>query len=270
MFIVNNFNISLTRVKIIFNKYEGAGNDFVIIDNRAHSFISEQTIIAKICNRRFGIGADGLILIEPSESHNFHMKYFNSDGFEGSMCGNGGRCAAHFAFKHSIARNQISFSAIDGVHQALIDGNNVQLSMNDVRHIEKTKNGCYLNTGSPHHVEFVVDTESVDVIKEGQKIRYSDKYAPSGTNVNFVTATPDKLLVRTYERGVEDETLSCGTGVTASAIAASFCGYTNNIPVNIQTRGGLLSVFFSLQGTEASDITLTGPATFVFSGEIEL
>ncbi len=162
-------------MKILFNKYEGAGNDFVIIDNRKLSFISERSIIEKMCNRRFGVGADGLILIEPSDSSPFFMRYFNSDGIEGTMCGNGGRCAAHFSVRNSIAKHEMTFMTIDGPHKAKVQGNHVQLTMSDVNSIERTANGCFLNTGSPHHVEFVSDPEAIDVINEGRKIRYSRK-----------------------------------------------------------------------------------------------
>lgn len=257
-------------MKILFNKYEGTGNDFVIIDNRSLSFISEKTTIEKICNRRFGIGADGLILIEPSGNSEFFMRYFNSDGIEGTMCGNGGRCAAHFSVRHSIAPKDMTFMTIDGPHAAKVDGNHVQLSMSDVTSIERTGGGCYLNTGSPHHIEFVADPNTVDVVNDGRKIRYSKQYSPKGTNVNFAAVSNGNLVVRTYERGVEDETLSCGTGVTASAIAAVFCGHIDSSPVSIETRGGLLDVSFLLEGTAAKDITLSGPATFVFQGELEI
>jgi len=257
-------------VKILFNKYEGTGNDFVIIDNRRLSFISEKNLVEKICSRRFGIGADGLILIEPSDSSDFYMRYYNSDGLEGTMCGNGGRCAAHFSVRNSIAPKDMTFMTIDGPHSAIVDGNHVQLSMSDVTNIERTKGSCFLNTGSPHHIEFVADPNRIDVVKEGRKIRYSETYAPKGANINFISVTEKHLVVRTYERGVEDETLSCGTGVTASAIAAVFCGHIGSCPVKIKTRGGFLSVSFLLEGTRATNITLSGPATFVFRGEIEI
>jgi diaminopimelate epimerase len=265
-----NFNISLTPVKVDFNKYEGTGNDFVIIDNRSLSFPSGREIIAGICHRRFGIGADGLILIEPSDEADFTMRYFNSDGNESTMCGNGGRCTAHFAMKHGIAKASMRFMAADGIHHALVSDSVVNLSMSDVTGITGSGDTLFLNTGSPHLVMFVDDTGAVDVKSEGRRIRYSEQYAPDGTNVNFVSLREGKIVVRTYERGVEDETLSCGTGVTASAIASVVSGHFDSNHVMVETRGGILSVSFRRDGPTAREIMLTGPATFVFSGEIEL
>jgi diaminopimelate epimerase len=255
-------------VGTLFNKYQGAGNDFIIIDNRSGLFISDPSLIAKLCHRRFGIGADGLILIEAIEGLDFRMRYFNSDGHEGSMCGNGGRCAAHFAFSHSIAGESMSFMAIDGVHRATVVDNTVHLTMSDVSSYRINEESCFLNTGSPHHVEFVTDTSLVDVVNEGRRIRYSEEYAPLGTNVNFVSVSTEKIFVRTYERGVEDETLACGTGVTASAIAAVLCGHFDRVPVETETLGGKLSVSFQVEDRIITNVVLTGPATLVFEGEI--
>jgi diaminopimelate epimerase len=267
---VSNFNISLTTVDTHFNKYQGTGNDFIIIDNRDLLFISDPDVIVRMCHRRFGIGADGLILIEPHEDADFRMRYFNSDGYEGSMCGNGGRCAAHFAFNHKIAGNSMQFIAYDGVHRATVDGNVVHLTMSDVKQFRVTGDNCFLDTGSPHHVRFVSETENIDVVAEGRRIRYSDDYAPGGTNVNFVKIAENLLEVRTYERGVEDETLSCGTGVTASAIAAVLGRHFDRMPVTVATSGGTLTVSF-MPGKEAiTNVILSGPASFVFEGVFKI
>ena len=254
----------------LFNKYQGTGNDFIIIDNRELLFISDPEIISRMCNRRFGIGADGLILIEPHTDADFRMRYFNADGYEGSMCGNGGRCAAHFAFSHNIAGNVMQFIAYDGVHWATIDGDIVHLTMSDVMHFRVTDDNCFLDTGSPHHVSFVSETDKIDVVAEGRRIRYSDEYAPGGTNVNFVKITENRLEVRTYERGVEDETLSCGTGVTASAIAAVRYRQFDRMPVTVVTLGGTLTVSFQAGEDINTDVVLSGPAIFVFEGEYKL
>jgi diaminopimelate epimerase len=266
--IINNskINFSLTSVSTEFNKYEGTGNDFIIIDNRDLSFIAEKDIISVMCHRRFGIGADGLILIEPGNEADFRMRYFNADGGEGSMCGNGGRCAAHFAFRNGIAGHEMDFTAFDGVHHAIVEEETVTITLADVKHIEVDGNTCFLNTGSPHYVEFFKDPDSIDVILRGREIRYSPRFAPEGTNVNFVKVTDTGIFVRTYERGVENETLSCGTGVTASAIAAVITGHFDSPPVVIDTLGGRLTVNFKAHDGEASGVILTGPATFVYSG----
>lgn len=254
----------------LFNKYQGTGNDFIIIDNRDLLFISDRDAIVRMCHRRFGIGADGLILIEPHPETDFRMRYFNSDGYEGSMCGNGGRCAAHFAFNHKIAGNAMQFIAYDGVHRATVDDDVVHLTMSDVIHFRITGDNCFLDTGSPHHVRFVSETDKIDVVAEGRRIRYSDEYAPGGTNVNFVRITGNRIEVRTYERGVEDETLSCGTGVTASAIAAVLGRQFDMMPVVVNTLGGTITVSF-LPGNESiTNIILSGPATFVFEGRLKL
>ena len=177
-------------------------------------------LINKLCDRRFGIGADGLILISESHQYDFEMKYFNSDGYEGSMCGNGGRCSSAFAIKSGIAGKELSFKAIDGVHKAKLDNGIIRLSMNDVHNPQKVSGDYFINTGSPHFVLFRKNIDQTDVNSEGKKIRWSEDFKPGGTNVNFVEITENGIYVRTFERGVEEETLSCGTGVTASAIAS--------------------------------------------------
>ena len=228
------------------------------------------SLIIKLCDRRFGIGADGFILISNSEQYDFEMKYFNSDGYEGSMCGNGGRCAAAYAIKTGIAGKNLTFRAIDGRHKAVLENGSIRLQMNDVREPRLINGNYFINTGSPHCVIFQKEVSKVDVDKEGKAVRWSDDYAPEGTNVNFVELNENGIYVRTFERGVEEETLSCGTGVTASAIASVLSRQFDTIPVKVKTRGGNLEVSFKIEGNSVSDIWLSGPATFVFEGSIEI
>jgi len=257
---------------IHFYKYQGAGNDFVMIDDRNRSFIQERKLIEKICDRHFGIGADGLVLLQDDAESDFRMAYFNSDGRESTMCGNGGRCATLFARKLGIIENKTEFNAIDGIHQAVIEGTNIRLKMTNVSEVLATHGFVFLNTGSPHHVEFVQDADQVNVKKRGAAIRYGSPYFDEGANVNFVEAlTWDTLKIRTYERGVEDETLACGTGVTAAAIAAFHTGVLSNDKINVETRGGNLMVAFKKNASGGyEDVWLTGPAEFVFEGTIDL
>jgi diaminopimelate epimerase len=254
-----------------FNKYQGTGNDFIIIDNRKNVFDPDNSgLVVKLCDRRFGIGADGLILISDSEHYDFEMKYFNSDGFEGSMCGNGGRCAAAYAIRKGIAGRNLTFRAVDGRHKAVYDGGIISLQMNDVKEPAVINGNYFINTGSPHCVIFQKDINKIDVDKEGKAVRWSDDYAPEGTNVNFVEFTENGIYVRTFERGVEEETLSCGTGVTASAIASVLSRQFDTMPVRVKTRGGNLEVSFAVEGNTVTEIWLSGPATYVFEGSIEI
>lgn len=256
---------------ILFNKYQGAGNDFIIIDNRKGIFNPDNSnLINKLCDRRFGIGADGLILIYGSLQYDFEMKYFNSDGFEGTMCGNGGRCSADFAIRAGIAGKKLAFKAIDGVHKAESDKGIIKLQMNDLKDPNLINGNYFINTGSPHYVLFKKDVKNIDVNTEGKKYRWAEEFAPGGTNVNFVEIENEGIYVRTFERGVEEETLSCGTGVTASAIASVLTGHFDTNSVSVKTKGGNLAVSFNISGNKISDIWLSGPATFVFSGEIEV
>jgi diaminopimelate epimerase len=268
---IQRFNITLTPMTIQFNKYQGAGNDFVMIDNRNNNFNPEDyTLINRLCDRRFGIGADGLILICTSNENDFEMKYFNSDGFIGSMCGNGGRCSADFAIKSGIAGKKLSFKAADGLHTAIAEDGIIRLSMNDPK-VPILVNGSYfINTGSPHYVIFRNDIDKIDVNTEGKNFRWASEFAPGGTNVNFVELQKDGIYVRTFERGVEEETLACGTGVTASAIAAVLAGHIDTKTVKVKAKGGNLSVSFNISDAKVSDIWLSGPATFVYSGTIEV
>jgi len=257
-------------LKIHFHKYEATGNDFVIIDNRAGAYSFSSAQIQKICDRRFGVGADGLILIEKHPELDFNLNYYNSDGSQ-SLCGNGSRAAVQMAAGLGLLNNTTEFNAYDGSHQAeLLNTGIVRLKMNPVTEIKKNGDDYFINTGSPHHLKFVKTVVDYPVFEEGRKIRYSENYKPGGTNVNFIQLLENNSIsVRTYERGVEDETYSCGTGVTAAALAASFHGYTS--PVQVKVKGGNLAVEFKIgQAGIFSDIFLIGPAKMVFEGDLEL
>ncbi len=253
-----------------FYKYQGTGNDFVIIDNRKNTYNKKDTkLTAHLCDRRFGIGADGLILLENDENSDFKMVYFNADGNQSSMCGNGGRCIVAFAKFLNIIDKTTSFNAIDGLHNAIIKEGSVELQMQDVAVIEDHNTHFFLNTGSPHHVQIESALETMDVKSLGAKIRYGAPYNEAGSNVNFVSKiNDDTFAIRTYERGVEDETLSCGTGVTAAAIAMHHKGEVLGEQIILKTQGGELKVRFEKKGSDYNNIWLIGPATQVFKGEI--
>ncbi|MGZ3885535.1 MAG: diaminopimelate epimerase [Bacteroidia bacterium] len=259
-------------MEISFHKYQGTGNDFILIDNRSKEVQLSTDQIRWLCNRHFGIGADGLMLLELEPGVDFKMVYFNSDGNESSMCGNGGRCICAFAHKLGLIENKAKFIAIDGIHEALITDEGVSLKMSDVKSIDKGENHFFLNTGSPHYVKFVYDVKNFNVYEEGKKVRNSDAFVAEGTNVNFIEKIDDALFVRTYERGVEDETLSCGTGVTASALVAAVSGVAsgkNNC--RVLTLGGSLNVKFDrVLESNFYNIWLEGPAEQVFEGKILL
>jgi diaminopimelate epimerase len=259
-------------VNIPFYKYQGTGNDFVMIDNRKGKFpLKDQKIIAAICDRRFGVGADGVITLQNHKTADFLMHYFNADGQLGSFCGNGGRCVVAFAKHLGIIEKQANFAAFDGLHDASISGNIVSLSMQDVDDVQIHSTYAFLDTGSPHHVEFVKDTKNLDVRTQGALIAHNDTYGEEGTNVNFVeVGEAREIQVRTFERGVENETLSCGTGVTAAALAAFSRGKVTNSKIEVHTLGGVLTVSFTPSGKGFSDIVLTGPTELVFSGTLEL
>jgi diaminopimelate epimerase len=244
-----------------------------MIDNRSQFFPKESTqLIEKLCDRRFGIGGDGLILLENHLDYDFTMVYYNSDGNESSMCGNGGRCLVAFAKQMGVIENKAEFEAVDGYHYATVDVNGiVALQMKDVETINQYENYSFLNTGSPHHVQLVDNLVELDIKTEGAKIRYSDLYGKAGSNVNFVNQLANDIFaVRTYERGVEDETLSCGTGVTAVAIAMHQSGKTNNNIIDLNVEGGKLKVQFDVDNGKYTNVFLIGPATFVFEGKIDL
>ncbi len=256
-----------------FYKYQGTGNDFIIADNRKNEISVSKEQIHKLCNRRFGIGADGLMLLNEKQGFDFEMKYYNADGKEGSMCGNGARCMTKFAYHLGIHREKYRFLASDGVHEAEIDTDGiVSLKMKDVKSIRKFHNDFILDTGSPHYIKMVPNVMEFDVFKKGNEIRHSKEFEEEGINVNFVEqlSEADKIIVRTFERGVEDETFSCGTGVTAAALV---CYHNENgfNDVEVKTLGGLLSVEFDrIDDNKYENIWLCGPAEKVYEGTFEI
>jgi diaminopimelate epimerase len=260
-------------MKISFYKYQGTGNDFVILDNRNLEYYSlTKKQIHFLCDRRYGIGADGLMLLNPHNEYDFEMKYYNADGGESSMCGNGGRCLVKFAYDLGIIKSTYHFIAVDGVHEASVEfDGTVSLKMNDVDKVSYHTDHYILNTGSPHYVRITDDVMQINVYKEGHNIRYSPQFEKEGINVNFVEQLEarDRIIVRTYERGVEDETYSCGTGVTAAALI-SFHNENGFNRVEVQTKGGNLSVDYDKIGDSFKNIWLTGPAVHVFTGTITL
>ena len=255
-----------------FEKYQGAGNDFIIIDNRKNILDpADRKRIKQICDRRFGIGADGLMMLYDHKEVDFEMKYFNSDGYEGTMCGNGGRCIVMSAKKLKLIEQNARFKASDGVHTAEITGTTVRLRMKDVKTIRKFGDSYFVDTGSPHYITFTNNVDNINVFNEGRKLRNNQRFKPHGTNVNFVKVQTDGLSIRTYERGVENETLSCGTGVVAAAIISVYSGHIDSDNVRVKTRGGILNVSFRTTDKRIfSDIILEGPAVFVFEGEIKI
>ncbi|AEW85776.1 diaminopimelate epimerase [Flavobacterium columnare] len=260
-------------MKHIFYKYQGTGNDFIILDNRDLNFPKNDTKLIKfLCDRRFGIGADGLMLLENDKSTDFKMVYYNADGNESSMCGNGGRCLVAFAKKMGVIQDSTTFVAVDGIHHARITKENlVSLQMIDVASVQVQSEYVFLNTGSPHHVQEVEELKQLDVKKEGAKIRYSHLYGQEGSNINFVIQKGENnFAIRTYERGVEDETLSCGTGATAVALAMYHLGKATSNTIAIQVEGGQLQIAFQKSENGYKNIQLTGPAQFVFQGEIDV
>ncbi|MNK68130.1 Diaminopimelate epimerase [compost metagenome] len=260
-------------MQVEFYKYQGTGNDFVMIDNRTNFFPKEDVkLIERLCDRRFGIGADGLILLENDTETDFRMVYYNSDGNQSSMCGNGGRCLVAFANQLGVIDDKTTFIATDGLHNASVNADSiVSLQMIDVNEIQKKVSYTFLNTGSPHHVQIVDDLEHYNVKENGAAIRYGELYGEKGSNVNFVKKVDnDTFSLRTYERGVEDETLACGTGATAVAIAMNAIGETDKTSINLNVEGGKLVVSFDKENDGYTNVFLTGPAKFVFKGTIEI
>ena len=265
-------------MRVHFYKYQATGNDFVLINNLAGKHNLSKDQIVSICDRKFGVGADGLMLIEKHPSADFNLQYYNSDGSQ-SLCGNGSRAAVKMAASLGLVNGKATFEAYDGAHDAeILKDDIIRLRMNNVTNAQKLgEEEFFINTGSPHFIRFVGELKDYPVFEQGRKIRNSPNYAPGGTNVNFVETLPgNRIFVRTYERGVENETLSCGTGVTAAALAASFLGYTP--PVTVKTLGGELAVDFTTRHPDAlpdhpdifTDIYLVGPAKLVFEGDLEL
>lgn len=258
-------------MEIHFSKYQGTGNDFVIIDNRDGRISLSNQQIAFLCDRKFGVGADGLMLLGTATGYDFLMTYYNADGTEGTMCGNGGRCLVQFAHDNGIVKDKYLFIAVDGPHEAAIQADGwVHLKMMDVDAVETGTDFFVLNTGSPHYIKMVEGVEALDVYTNGKSIRYNERFKAAGINVNFVEFQKEHLFVRTYERGVENETYSCGTGVTAAAIASQL-HKTGPHRVAIKTLGGQLAVSFNnLGGGHFDHIWLQGPGTFVYKGSIQL
>lgn len=259
-------------MKSTFYKYQGAGNDFILFDNRNNEFPKSNVELYKhLCDRRFGIGADGLMLLENEPGYDFKMVYFNSDGRESSMCGNGGRCIVRFAESLGIVKSECRFLAVDGPHYAKISDKEIALEMIDVKAWKNIGDDLELFTGSPHYIQWQKSLKNLAVYEKGQSIRYNDQYKKEGINVNFVEELEDGISVRTYERGVEDETLSCGTGVTASAMAYAI---KNNIQgeqtIPINTPGGKLRVSFTFDGKGFTNVYLIGPAELVFEGQVNI
>jgi diaminopimelate epimerase len=256
---------------IDFYKYQGTGNDFVMIDDRDEAFDpNDHALIAHLCDRKFGIGADGLILIRNHDEADFEMIYYNADGHLTSLCGNGSRCAVKFASQLGMVAGECSFMTVEGILRAKIEGKLVHIKMPDVTDVETHPDHYFLNTGSPHHICYVNDIEKYDVFHEGRKIRQSSPYFEKGSNVNFVEPMDNSaIFVRTYERGVEDETLSCGTGVTAAALVQGVKGASS--PVKVKTLGGDLQISFQkMNDGSFTDIYLIGPAVRVFRGEYQV
>jgi diaminopimelate epimerase len=251
-----------------FSKYQGTGNDFVMVDDRSLTFpAANLSVIQKICHRKYGVGSDGLILIQPDSEADFYMNFFNPDGSQ-SYCGNGSRCAVHFANSIQAIGNTCTYKAVDGLHQGRILENAwVETTILPVSQIEKIGADFFLNTGSPHYVKFCGEIQNINIIEQARKIRYDAQFAPGGTNVNFVEVLNSSgIKMRTYERGVEDETLSCGTGVTAAALAVM----KESGIISVETRGGKLQVEATKTTTGFEHIKLSGPAELVFNGEMEL
>ena len=255
-------------MKLKFDKYQGAGNDFVIINNLDGKLELSGEQIVWLCDRRFGVGADGLIIVEESDEADFAMKFYNSDGKTASMCGNGGRCIAKYAFEHGLAGKDMKFVADDGVHEAsIIDCETVKIKMIDVCGITVFDDGMWTNTGVPHFVKFVDDVDCIEIVAEGRKLADDKRFAPDRTNVNF-TDSADGFRLRTYERGVEGETLACGTGTVATALCISTRN-GNSSPIALNAKGGLLKVYFEKRDNGYENIWLEGPAKKVFEGETD-
>ena len=265
---------NLLMMKISFSKYQGAGNDFIMVDNRDLVINhNEPDKLAKLCDRRFGIGADGIMFLEQAEGFDFKMVYYNSDGQPSSMCGNGGRCIVAFAKHLGVIKEETTFLAVDGPHYAKISpsGDWVSLQMIDVDLVKKDGEAYVINTGSPHYVKFDLAVANKNVFEEGRAIRYNETYKAEGININFAEEKDNRLLVRTYERGVENETYACGTGATAVALAnAVVKNQIGKIETPIKVLGGALTIKFEYDGKKFSHIFLEGPAMQVFDGIFEM
>lgn len=254
---------------IKFSKFHGAGNDFIMINAMEEQILLSEELILKMCDRRTGIGADGLIMMSPSENHDFRMRYFNCDGKESTFCGNGGRCIAAFAYQQKVIGNKATYEAVDGIHNVIVTEKScseyyVELTMRDIMSYQLSDDTLLIDTGSPHFVKKTDDIDEIDIINKGAEIRYDKNISADGVNVDFLSCKDGKIRIRTYERGVENETLACGTGVTASAIAASLWFGGNDI--DVYTRIAKLNVRFDKDKGQFKNVVLSGPATHVFDG----
>ena len=264
-------------MQVAFSKYHGAGNDFILIDDRDAVFpvLSpelEQELVQKLCHRRFGIGADGLILVRNSGEVDFEMRYFNADGAPGSLCGNGGRCVSRFVTDRGIIKaSELHFLASDGLHRSVVlEDGQVDLEMHSPASIEQRGSDFVVDTGSPHYIRWAEDLDTMDVLGKGRAIRHSEEYDAEGINVNFIEVAGQSIRIRTFERGVEAETLACGTGAVAAAVAASLeQGLSGAQRWPVQAMGGLLQVSFRQQGSAFEDVHLIGPAEYVFEGQFD-
>lgn len=265
--------VRFNKMNVKFHKYQGAGNDFLLLNNRYKTYSNLTTEqISRLCDRHFGVGADGLMLLENSQGHDFKMVYFNSDGRQSTMCGNGGRCIIRFAHDQKIIGEKTLFIAVDGQHWGKInEDGSVSLQMIDVNDIEYNTDDFILQTGSPHYVIFTENVKEVDVFNEARKVRYNKRFKDFGINVNFVQPiSENEIFVRTYERGVEDETLSCGTGVVAASLAYVLKNDLKSGEIGVETKGGNLSVSYTRNGDSFTDVWLTGGAVKVFEGSVEI
>jgi diaminopimelate epimerase len=254
-----------------FYKYQGAGNDFVMFDNREGMFPSQNTVlISRLCDRRFGVGSDGIILLNQHPTYDFEMVYHNADGSV-AMCGNGARCAVHLAYHLGIIGEETTFLAHDGVHQAQIEGGQITVNLSDVSQVDTYEDGFFLDTGTRHFVRVLAENQLLsdyDVMAEGKKIRYDNRFMPEGTNASFVQRTNGQVQMRIYERGVENETLSSGTGITAVALALAHAENLES-PITVQARGGQLTIAFEQAGDgKFTQVFMTGPAVMVFEGTV--
>ncbi len=272
----SNFVIVKTKImQMKFFKYHGAGNDFILVNNLKGKYHLSKAQIKTFCDRRFGIGADGLILLNQDTNLDFKMIYYNADGGEGTMCGNGGRCITAFAANQGIIQNQCTFNAIDGEHHAeIIEKQNnkmiVKLGMQESLLPEKRLKGWFIDTGSEHYIEFRNQVKDVDVQKDGSALRHHKEFSPNGANINFVSEHNNYLKIRTYERGVENETLACGTGATAVALTYSLCNNHVHSPITLKALGGTLKVYFKKKEERFTDIYLEGPTELVYEGFINI
>ncbi len=257
-------------MNLTFHKYQATGNDFVLIANLEQNLHVTSDQIKRLCDRNFGIGADGLILLEKSQNTDFKMVYFNANGKQSTMCGNGARCIAKFAQSLGLVESNCVFEAIDGMHKARISNDQVTLKMNDVLEFKKLDNhSIQINTGSPHYVTFTDEIPQEDFLTKAKEIRHGKAYNKEGINVNFASVGQN-INMRTFERGVENETLSCGTGVVATALAYQIIYKTEQKEIQIQTTGGTLKVTSEKSQDQFTNIWLTGEAKFVFKGEISV